>query len=163
MGGLEKHFTSHSVRKTTARKLQKAGMSNDKIISITGHKTEQRIKAYVDTDLEDHRYISTLLSNQRPQVEKCMLVNAQSWHEPHSLAASTIAASTLGAHAVHRRPIPKSVPCVLYSLRNEDSLSNLTLKRTKQQHYYMHNHVCTKYNHLSIILSFIHILNLVHN
>ena len=160
MGGLEKHFTNHSVRKTT---LQKAGMSNDKIISITGHKTEQKIKAYVDTDLEDHRYISTLLSNQRPQVEKCMLVNAQPWHEPHSLAASTIAASTLGAHAVHRRPIPKSVPCVLYSLRNEDSLSNLTLKRTKQQHYYMHNHVCTKYNHLSIILSFIHILNLVHN
>jgi len=33
-------------------------VSNDKIISITGHKTEQSIKAYVDTDLEDHRYIS---------------------------------------------------------------------------------------------------------
>ena len=86
MGGLEKHFTNHSVRKTTARKLQKAGMSNDKIISITGHKTEQSIKAYVDTDLEDHRYISTLLSNQRPQVEKSMLANAQPWCEPHSLA-----------------------------------------------------------------------------
>jgi len=76
MGGLKKHFTNHSVRKTTARKLQKAGMSNDKIISITGHKTEQRIKAYVDTDLEDHRYISTLLSNQRPQVENaCWLMH----------------------------------------------------------------------------------------
>ena len=75
-----------SVRKTTVRKLQKAGVSNDKIISITGHKTEQSIKAYVDTDLEDHRYISTLLSNQRPQVEKSMLANAQPWHEPHSLA-----------------------------------------------------------------------------
>ena len=38
MGGLDitkKHFTNHSVRKTTVRKLQKAGVSNDKIISIT--------------------------------------------------------------------------------------------------------------------------------
>ena len=64
MGGLDitkKHFTNHSVRKTTVRKLQKAGVSNDKIIAITGHKTEQSIKAYVDTDLEDHRHISTLL------------------------------------------------------------------------------------------------------
>jgi len=38
----------------------------------------------VDTDLEDHRYISTLLSNQRPQVEKCMLVNAQPWTRTYS-------------------------------------------------------------------------------
>ena len=40
MGGLDitkKHFTNHSVRKTTIRKLKKAGVSNDKIIAITGH------------------------------------------------------------------------------------------------------------------------------
>lgn len=40
-----KHFTNHSVRKNTIRKLQKAGVSNDKIISITGHKNEQSINS----------------------------------------------------------------------------------------------------------------------
>ena len=90
MGGLDitkKHFTVISVQKTTVRKLQKAGVSNDKIIAITGHKTEQSIKAYVDTDLEDHRHINTLLSNQRTLVEKTIWANAQpSWHALHSLA-----------------------------------------------------------------------------
>ena len=37
--------------------------------SLHRHKTEQSFKAYVDTDLEDHRHTSTLLSNQRPLVE----------------------------------------------------------------------------------------------
>ena len=89
MGGLDitkKHFTNHSVRKTTVRKLQKAGVSNNKIsIAITRHKTEQSIKAYVDTDLKDHRHISTLLSN-KPLMEKPMSANVQPWHVPHSLA-----------------------------------------------------------------------------
>ena len=58
-----KHFTNHSFWKTTVRKLQKAGVSNDNIIAITGHKAEQSIKAYVDTDLEDHRHISTVVSS----------------------------------------------------------------------------------------------------
>ena len=55
MEGLDitkKHFTNHSVRKSTVRKLQKAGVSNDRIIAITGHKTEQSIKVHMDTDLE---------------------------------------------------------------------------------------------------------------
>ena len=62
MGGIDitkKHFTNHSVWKTTIRKLQKAGVSNDKIIAITGHQAEQSIKANVDTDEEDHPHIST--------------------------------------------------------------------------------------------------------
>ena len=109
-----KHFTNHSVRKTTVRKLQKAGVSNDKIIAITGHKTEQSIKAYVDTDLEDHRHISMLLSN-KPLMKKPMSANVQ-YHIPlfHSLG-STIVVSiyTLGAHAVHHRPILKSVTCAV--------------------------------------------------
>ena len=100
MGRLDitkKHFTNHSVLKTTVRKLQKAGVSNDKIIAITGHKTKQSIKAYVDTDLEDHRYISMLLSN-KPLMEKPMSANVQ-YHIPlfHSLG-STIVVSILWEH-----------------------------------------------------------------
>jgi len=74
--------------------------------------------------------------------------NSGIYHIPllHSLG-STIVVSTLGAHAVHRRPIPKSAPCVPYSLRNEESLSNLTLKRAKQLCVLMY---------ATIYLSFIH-------
>ena len=115
IGGLDiikKHFTNHSVRKTIVRKLQKAGVSNDKIIAVTGHKTEQSIIAYVDTDLEDHRHISTLLSNQRLLVEKPISAKcatlARTTFRPllHSLG-STIVVSTLGALVVHHRLILK--------------------------------------------------------
>ncbi len=46
-------------------------MSNDKIIAITGHKNEQSIKFYADTDIEDHHQMSTMLSRPKPPlVEK---------------------------------------------------------------------------------------------
>ena len=46
-----KKFTNHCVRKTLVRKLQKHGISNDKIASITGHSNEQSLRDYADTDL----------------------------------------------------------------------------------------------------------------
>ena len=58
-----KRFTNQSIRKTLVRKLQKGGVSNDKITAITGHKSEQSIAQYADTDLEDHRKISLLISH----------------------------------------------------------------------------------------------------
>ena len=80
VGGLDitkKHFTNHSVWNTTVRKLQKAGVSNDKIIAITGHKTEQSIKAFVGTDLDSH--ISALLSKRRPLPYRLMH-NCDTYH-----------------------------------------------------------------------------------
>ena len=41
-----KKFTNHSIRKTTVCKLQKAGVSNDKIMAVTGHRNEMSLKAY---------------------------------------------------------------------------------------------------------------------
>ena len=66
-----KRFTNHSVRKTTVMKLQKAGVSNDKIVSITGHKNEQSLRDYTDVDMEDHAKLSEILvgahtSRKRP-------------------------------------------------------------------------------------------------
>ena len=58
-----KRFTNHSIRKTTVCKLQKAGIPNDKIIAITGHRNEMSLKAYSDVDVEDHEKISNILSN----------------------------------------------------------------------------------------------------
>ena len=57
-----KRYTNHSVRKTTVRKLQRAGFSNDKISSITGHKSEQSIRDYAETDNIEHKNMSHTLS-----------------------------------------------------------------------------------------------------
>ena len=43
-----KRFTNHSVRKTTVRKLQKAGPPPSKITAITGHKSHQSLDDYTD-------------------------------------------------------------------------------------------------------------------
>ena len=51
-----------NVQKTTVTKLQKAGVSNDKIRAITGHKREESIKYYTDTDLEEQRNIGRKIS-----------------------------------------------------------------------------------------------------
>lgn len=61
----KKRYTNHSVRKATVRKLEKAGFSNDKIASITGHKSEQTLQEYSATDLDDHRQISHTLAHGR--------------------------------------------------------------------------------------------------
>ena len=57
-----KKFTNHSVRKTTVCKLQKAGVSNDKIVAITGHRNEMSLKAYSDVDIDEQKIISNILS-----------------------------------------------------------------------------------------------------
>ena len=65
LGGLEctnKPFTNHSVRKTTVHKLQKAGVSNNKIAAVTRHHNEQSLRYYAMADMQDHQHISSILS-----------------------------------------------------------------------------------------------------
>ena len=65
LGGLDctnKRFTNHSIRKTTVRKLQKAGVSNDKIAAVTGHRSEQSLRDYAVADMDDHKRMSSILS-----------------------------------------------------------------------------------------------------
>ena len=67
----KKRYTNHSVRKTMVHKLQKAGFSNDKIASISGHKSEQSLRDYSEIDMEDHRQISHTLSyNTKSECQK---------------------------------------------------------------------------------------------
>ena len=60
-----KEFTNHSIRKTTVCKLQQAGVSNDKIIAVTGHRNEMSLKAYSNIDATEHKRISNILSHQQ--------------------------------------------------------------------------------------------------
>ena len=69
LSGKGKRYTNHSVRKTLVRKLQKGGISNDKITAITGHKSEQSIAYYAATDLDDHQSISHIISKDQRQHE----------------------------------------------------------------------------------------------
>ena len=61
-----KNFTNHSVRKSTVRKLKKAGASSREIMAITGHKNEQSLADYDDLDLEDHLHLGEVLSGKKP-------------------------------------------------------------------------------------------------
>ena len=44
------------------QKLQKAGASSREIIAIMGHKTEESLKDYDDTDHDNHHMLSRILS-----------------------------------------------------------------------------------------------------
>ena len=78
-----KKFTNHSIRKTTVCKLQKAGVSNDKIIAVTGHRNEMSLKAYSDVDVDEHKKISTILSDQL-QHSSQQYCNSSVEHAPSS-------------------------------------------------------------------------------
>jgi len=58
-----KNFTNHSIRKTTVCKLQKAGISNDKIAAITWHKNEHGLHDHASVDLDNLRKLSNILSS----------------------------------------------------------------------------------------------------
>ena len=64
-GGLDvinKRFTNHSVRKTTVKKLKKAGVSSREIMAITGHKNKQSLADYDNLDLDDQLHLGEILS-----------------------------------------------------------------------------------------------------
>ena len=78
-----KKFTNHSIRKTAVCKLQKAGVSNDKIIAVTRHRNEMSLKAYSDVDVDEHKKISTILSDQL-QHSSHQYCNSSVEHAPSS-------------------------------------------------------------------------------
>ena len=71
LAGIDKsgnRYTNHSVHKTTLQKLQKVGISNDKIAAFTGHKREQTLRDYATIDMEDHQKISKIFSSKKSDV-----------------------------------------------------------------------------------------------
>ena len=99
------------------RKLQKHGISNDKIASITGHSTEQSLRDYADTDLSDHASISKILSlpHQRPQEQPengalSLLHQPYPAHSTGSSSHSTSVASSSQYDSSYCAPIPQYQP-----------------------------------------------------
>lgn len=84
-----KKFTNHSIRKTTVCKLQKAGVSNDKIIAVTGHRNEMSLKAYSNVDLDEHKKISSILSDQSVQPSLQENGNSRVEHVPLPTTSSS--------------------------------------------------------------------------
>ena len=64
----KKHFTNHSIRKTTVKKLKKAGVSPSEIMAITGHKNQQSLTDYDELDNDDHIRLGKILSYDRNEV-----------------------------------------------------------------------------------------------
>ena len=65
--GIDGKKTNHSLRKSTVKTLQKAGVAPHKICQITGHKNPSSLKSY-DDELEEEEQIaySNLLSTRKP-------------------------------------------------------------------------------------------------
>ena len=93
----KKHFTNHSIQKTTVKKLKKAGVSATEIMAITGHKNQQSLTDYDELDDEDHIRLSKILSS-----EKSTAVN-QSGQE--SLPDHTIAMPHTFSHLQPLNPL----------------------------------------------------------
>ena len=55
----KKHFTNHSICKTTVKKLKKAGVNASEIMAITGHKNQQSLTDYDELDNDDHIRLGT--------------------------------------------------------------------------------------------------------
>ena len=62
-----KHFTNHSIRKTTVQKLKKAGVAPTDIVAITGHTNQQSLSDYGELDQSDHQRIGKILSSVHDQ------------------------------------------------------------------------------------------------
>jgi len=128
-----KKFTNHSVRKTTVCKLQKAGVSNDKIAAITGHQNEQSLRDYANADPEDHQAISEILSNPRPLQNRTNVYPhpCQSLPPLPKLPVPTMASSSPSITA----PLP-SIPqynftnCTVYFGSSSSSMSCTQLNHT---------------------------------
>ena len=85
-----KNFTNHSARKTTVKKLKKAGASSRDIIAITGHRNERSLADYDDLNLDDHLHLGEILSGKKHLSNALVAANH---HQPVS-SLSLIPAST---------------------------------------------------------------------
>jgi len=77
LSGTKKHYTNHSICKTTVKKLEKVGINLSKIIVITGHKNQQGLADYGELDIDFHVWIEKVLSYDRNSLllvaSNCML------------------------------------------------------------------------------------------
>ena len=114
----QKNFTSHSVRKTLVQKLQKSGISKDKIASITSHRSEQSLRDYADidslrdyadTDIDDHAKMSKILSlsshpSQPPQESSLPIKNLCHIYNLHAMYHFRFLIFTLHTLLVYPHP-----------------------------------------------------------
>ena len=89
-----KHFTNHSVRKTTVQKLKKAGASATDIMAITGHKNHQSLADYSELDYSDHQKLGAILSSsnseqQNPPAEILPVVEQVKPVSPHDTSSKS--------------------------------------------------------------------------
>jgi len=66
----KKHYTNHSIRKTTVKKLKKDGVSATEVMAITAHKNQQILADYDELDNADHMQLSRILSSEKLAASK---------------------------------------------------------------------------------------------
>ena len=65
--GLSRKYTNHCIRATVASNLCEAGVSNQGIMSVTGHRNVQSLNSYIKTSDKERRTISGILAGNTEQ------------------------------------------------------------------------------------------------
>ena len=65
--GLSRRYTDHCIRATVASNLCEAGVSNQGIMSGTGHRNVQSLNSYIKASDKDRRIISVILAGNTEQ------------------------------------------------------------------------------------------------
>ena len=92
--GIDGKKTNHSLRKSTIKTLQTAGVAPHKICQITGHKNPSSLKSYDDELAEEEQIAySNLLSTRKPLSSMAMQSQA-TVTQPHSIPQSVNRTST---------------------------------------------------------------------
>jgi len=61
----EKRLSSHSVRKTVVRKLKAKGVPKSEIITITGHRSEERVETYDSGNEDEQRQLYNIIEGKK--------------------------------------------------------------------------------------------------
>ena len=65
--GLSRRYTDHCIRATVASNLSEAGVSNQGIMSGTGHRNVQRLNSFIKASDKERRTISRILAGNTEQ------------------------------------------------------------------------------------------------
>ena len=130
-----KRFTNHSVRKTTVRKLQKAGVPPSKITAITGHKNQQSLADYTEMDLEEHCETSAVFSGKPLHDSTNLAVRKDHLHSLSPLASDTSQASPFQLPSLPQYTSHSTQPMPVYNFSNcnvcfSSSSSSASLNRS---------------------------------
>ena len=82
--GITGHFTNHSLRRTAVTRMFQKGVQEDKIMSITGHRSAKALRVYKEMNIEQEEEICDIIQPKRRQMMSMaiMIPKRRKKHQP---------------------------------------------------------------------------------